>query len=79
VQGAAVGDPMAVSAIVEIARSRTLTTRTLRMDGTEVDAGRKAASAITDGGEAPSRTPPAPDPFVKLDEEWRRMGVLPAE
>lgn len=76
VQGAAVGDPMAVSAIVEIARSRTLTTRTLRMDGSEVDQSRKAAAAVTDGGDSPSRTPSAPDPFEKLDVEWRRMGVL---
>ena len=77
VQGAAQGDPMAVSAIVEIARARTVTTRTLRMDGTEVDdAGRQAAASLTGNGGTPSRTPPRPDPFEKLDEEWRRMGVL---
>jgi len=79
VQGAAQGDVLAVQAIVEIARSRNLTTRTLRMDGSEVDASRQAVQVISGDGGTPSREPPTPDPFAKLDDEWRRMGVLPSE
>lgn len=78
VQGAAQGDVLAVQAIVEIARSRTLTTRTLRMDGSEVTPV-DPAQAISGNGAAPSREPAKPDPFAKLDDEWRRMGALPSE
>jgi hypothetical protein len=74
------GDQTAIAAIVEIARSRTYTTRTVRLDGTPVDdESRKRAAAITGEGGAPVRTPPAKDPLAEDREAWRRMGVLPVE
>ena len=81
VQGAARGEVMAVSAIVEIARSRTVTRRTVRLDGSPVDeeSRRKAAASIQGAGSSPSRTPPPKDPLAGDREEWRRMGVLPVE
>lgn len=80
VQRAAEGDTVAVSAIVEIARAQQVTQRTVRLDGTPVDdEARKAAARVTGSGDAPTRTPPKPDPLAADKEEWRRMGVLPVE
>ena len=80
VQGAARGEVMAVSAIVEIARSRTVTRRTVRLDGSPVDEEtRKRAASISGSGNSPTRTPPKEDPLAADREEWRRMGVLPVE
>lgn len=80
VQGAARGEVMAVSAIVEIARSRTVTRRTVRLDGSPVDeASRRGAASLSGAGSSPSRTPPAKDPLAGDMVEWRRMGVLPVE
>ena len=80
VQAAGRGDQTAIAAIVEIARSRTYTTRTVRLDGTPVDdETRKRASGVTGEGGAPVRTPPSKDPLADDKEAWRRMGVLPVE
>jgi len=80
VEAAARGDATAIAAIVEIARSRTYTTRTVRLDGTPVeDEDRKRASAVTGSGGSPTRTPPKEDPLAADREQWRRMGVLPVE
>jgi hypothetical protein len=80
VLGAADADPTSVAAIVEIARSRVTTRRTLRLDGTPVDdEARKAAARVTGSGGAPRRTPPQKDPLAAETEEWKRMGVLPVE
>jgi len=80
VLGAAQADPVAVSAIVEIARSRTYTTRTVRLDGTPVtEESRRAAARVAGQGGSPRRAAPPADPLQAETEEWRRMGVLPVE
>ena len=73
VQGVARGDAIATQALVEIARARSLTTRTLRISEND------PRPDVTAEGQSPSRTPQKPDPFADMTEEWRRMGVLPVE
>jgi hypothetical protein len=73
VLGVARGDAIATQALVEIARARSLTTRTLRISEND------ERPDVTAEGQSPSRTPQKPDPFADMTEEWRRMGVLPVE
>jgi hypothetical protein len=73
------GDVNSAHALLEMARMRTVTTRTVRLDGTPVDNGRQDAARLVGEGGAPSRTPPPTNPFAGEEEEWRRMGVLPTE
>jgi hypothetical protein len=79
IESLARGDANAAHALVRMAQMRTVTTRTVRLDGSPVDESRQAAARVAGQGSAPSRTPPPKNPFAAEEEEWRRMGVLPVE